>query len=161
MKKKLLIRYTKILSTCLVFLGFAGCSSEEDPWKNMRMEYGTPTADYKVTGRIVSAESGKAIPGIRVVFEKYWIDALKNESVYRSDTLFVSSSGKFEFVGNRVTWGSPFRLKVEDVDGLENGYYRSLEKQVTFTSEPEGASGWYNGKFIEDLGDVELMTRDK
>jgi len=98
MKKKYLTLVNSLLVVLLGFFGFQSCDkSKESP--DM---YGTPTADYKVTGRIVSSESGQAIPGIRVVFENYWNDALQNETIYASDTLFVSSSGKFEFIGQGI-----------------------------------------------------------
>lgn len=156
MKKSYLTLVNSLLVVILGFFGFQSCDkSKESP--DM---YGTPTADYKVTGRIVSSESGEAIPGIRVVVQQYRAEGVNDEYIYKSDTLFSATSGHFEYTQGGTGWDK-VRLKADDVDGVENGHFKSLERSIEFTSKPEGASGWYKGMFTEDLGNVPLIPEEE
>ena len=61
-KKKIAVR--KLLSGVLVLLGFTACDS--DGPGNELCEYGTPSADYQVKGKVLD-QTGKPIKGVQVV----------------------------------------------------------------------------------------------
>jgi len=50
-----------ILAGCLSLLGFFCCEKES------RVEYGTPLANFNVTGKVVDKATEKPIPGIQVI----------------------------------------------------------------------------------------------
>jgi len=159
MKTKLLKLYSGILSSLLVFLGFTACSSDDDGSGPM-VEYGTPSAMYKVKGTVVSSDENKeAIKGIRAVM----ILTNDGKEYHSGDTIFTDNEGKFdlkliEFPMQKVT----FNLKLDDVDGEANGSFESKIQAVEFDdSELTGGKGWFIGEVEKDMGKIELKPSQK
>jgi len=158
MRLKAISFYSRVLSFFLVLLGFSSCSDDKDD--EMWVEYGSPSATYVVKGKVVSSENEKpTVRNIRaLVIEN--VDESKQEYPLRGDTVFTKSDGSFEIVRHDYA-SRGLKLKLQDIDGEDNGLFEDKEiiidlKNVT----PEGASGWYNGKYTKDLGNVELTPKN-
>lgn len=130
----------KLIWMLLALLGFsAGCEEETE-------EYGCPYATYSVKGKVTD-EAENPIPGIRVTLDRY------------HDQL-TDSDGRFAFVNLQATLSSDARLCAEDVDGPENGSYRSAEVPVNFVRNPAVPSGgWYEGDYTAD--DVTVTMQEE
>ena len=78
-------------------------------------KYGCVADEYEIKG-VVTDEAKNPIQNIQIV--KY------------RDTIYTNAEGKFTFNG----WNSGFRLKIEDIDGEENGgEFETQEITVDFT----------------------------
>ena len=131
----------KLIWMLLALLGFsAGCEDE------MTAEYGCPFATYSVKGKVTD-KAGAPIPGIRVSLDREY------------DYKYTDSDGRFAFVNHNTSF-VPETLRAEDVDGPENGSYRSAEIQVTFIRNPAVLSGgWYGGDYI--AADVDITMQEE
>ncbi len=103
-------------------------------------EYGTPHADFSVSGKVVG-EEGRLLKGIRVV--------LTNPGGYQSaaDTTYTASDGKYmlDYHGIFPFHDPTLTIEAADVDGGENGQYK--KKVVKFAPKPfNGGDGWYEGE---------------
>lgn len=134
---------TKILNVILVLLGFAGSTSCE---RLMRCEYGTPTMDFKVSGKVVS-EAAAPIPGIKVSCP---ISA-------ESGTVLTASDGSFSISGT-ATASSPM-LKFEDIDGPENGGEFADKSQEIEVEQVKKGRRWYMGEY--EAKDVVISMKEK
>lgn len=150
MKAKAMSFYSKIISFCLVLLGF---SCKDDPVD----EYGVPSARYKVRGQVVSAEKGKeAIPNIQVVMIEY--EPNKPEEIYfDGDTVKTDANGGFSFDKVRFPYNH-FKIKLQDIDGEANGAFDDKEVIIEFKkSDYKGGQGsWNEGEARRDMGTIEL-----
>ena len=144
MGKPVIKLFDKII---VILLGFFGiCSS-----CNMPTEYGEPYADYEIKGVITNKENAQPIQNIRVI--QGW------------DTIYTDAEGKYAF--NNLGYFPPspetlFHLKVEDIDGEENGGdFATQEIEVKITEDDrvrKGDGNWYEGKF-EKTEDIELEKK--
>ncbi len=130
----------KFLCWLLGMLGFSAMSSCDKIIDGGKEEYGTPHADFSVSGKVADTD-GKPIQGIRVV--------LTNPEGHQSaaDTTYTAADGKYmlDYPGIFPFRDTTLIIEAEDVDGEENGEYK---KQVTdFTPAPfSGRNGWYHGE---------------
>ena len=145
--------YSKILSLGLVLLGFNACEDQ----KSM-VEYGTPSATYKVSGKVVSsAETTKAIKNIRVVM----IEDMGAETSYiQGDTTYTGEAGTFEINRHSFPY-SKFKIKLQDVDGDENGLFDSKEQVIMFENSDykNGSGSWHVGEAKKDMGTIEMNPK--
>jgi len=156
MKIKMLTIYTRIISFFLVLLGFSSCDGiGPDPVD----EYGVPSAKFKVNGKIADAESEeeKAVKGIKVVIGQ----AYENETskhVHYIDSVLTDKDGKFDLSVIEFPTSQKFILKIEDIDGVENGLYETKTEDVEF-SDPtfqNGSGNWYEGEATKDVGTLKI-----
>ena len=154
MKSKFRSLYSKILSVCLVLLGFSACDIIEP-----NVEYGSPSAKYKVLGKVVSSDDEKKpIENIRVVMVLYDTDEYEYQ---KGDTVFTDSGGKFEINRHDFSYNQ-FKIKIQDVDGEENGLFEDVEQIIKFSnSDYKGGSGWYEGEAQKDLGTIEMNPKQE
>lgn len=144
MKSALKKGWRWLLGGLLGLLGFEGC----DLIGLGRCEYGQPHADYKLVGYVTDTKA-KAIPGIRVVFAPRPDDP---EGWY-NDTLYTDSKGYFERERLKYDWPDDLKnavVKYEDVDGAENGSYKTLELRrddFQVKQSKKGDKNWYDGAF--------------
>jgi len=146
MGKPVIKLFDKII---VILLGFFGiCSS-----CNMPMEYGEPYADYEVKGVITNKENAQPIENIRVIQGS-------------RDTIYTDTEGKYAF--NYFDYSPPhperiFHLKVEDIDGEENGgdfATQEIELKITEADRVQKGDGnWYEGKFGK-TENVELELKE-
>ena len=121
------INWKYVMSGLLAILGFGSCEKNSfipggGGGGDMRLMYGQPTAHYKFLGD-VKDETGKAIPGIRVVFLPE-----DDKPSWENDTLYTDKSGHFEKDRLKYSWPdevSKARVKFEDVDGDANGRFET------------------------------------
>ena len=140
-----------LIGSLLALLGFQSCDPSTifdgpDMYGPGPVEYGCPTAVFKFKGEATD-EQGKPVPGIRIaVFPR----GEEDEYSHR-DTLFTGKDGKVDTV---LTYSWPdtdgIMVKFEDVDGAENGSFKTKElkgKAVTIEQTQEGDGRWFEGEF--------------
>lgn len=140
--------FNRILSGLLVILGFSACHSDDEIEP---CEYGSPTVDYHIMGRVTDA-SGAPIKGIRVTVKgvEPYTDALPPELAKKA-VVFTDNNGSY-CTEDISTGGIGTRLRVvmEDVDGPDNG--GEFAKDSVKVTEMERKqvrkrSNWYLGEF--------------
>lgn len=139
--KEIFLRLCKAL---LSFIGVAAVATSCD----IVCEYGTPTMDYTVMGKVVN-EKKEALQHIKVkgLHHDYWDGNL--------DSTYTSASGEFAITQQRITgFGEKASLVFED----ESGVYRTDTVDVKLEQVKKG-SGWYNGEFAAE--DVEIVMKEK
>jgi putative lipoprotein (rSAM/lipoprotein system) len=147
MKKIIIKFFDKIILLLLGFSGIAYTSCEYGA-----VEYGVPHGQYEFKGVITDKETSNPIQNIQVV-RQY------------GDTIYADAEGKFAFpkAGSNFYMGSEFHLKVEDIDGEENGGdFETQEMDIKFTKADQvekGDGSWYEGKFVKTQN-IELKRKD-
>ena len=137
------IRWQYALGGLLALLGFSGCG--KIGWG--MTEYGQPHANYKVLGEVKDPD-GKPIEGIRVV-----VNPGPEHPSYFIDTLYTDAKGQFQKEQLRYTWPDEFKegkVKFEDVDGAENGSFKTKElkaSDLSIKQDKKGDGRWYGGDF--------------
>ena len=132
----------KLFSGLLALLGFSavGC----DGTRFGPDEYGTPTTEYSIKGKVVDASgSGKGIPGIRMIFSGGYYDGSDiHYNDYYNDTLFTVSDGSYQY-DKRLYGGNSVVVFMKDVDGELNGSYKADSVVLTFDrDEYKRVSNW-------------------
>lgn len=152
--------YSKVISFCLLALGFNACDDNNGGGGDPVVEYGVPSAKYKVSGKVVSSEaSKKPVAKIRVVMLP---DITGNgDSYVRGDTVFTDTEGMF--VINREDFPyNKYNIKLQDVDGETNGLFEDKLQKIEFTSSDYKDGGsWYRGLAEKDLGTIEITPKAK
>ena len=108
MKQFVVSRWKAFLAAVLSFLGFSSCNGEDNPFREVRVMYGTPTATYQVDLTVKDSE-GNPLKGIQVT---------QVES-YSGDTLYTNADGKVS--AELKAFPDNLSLVLEDVDGQQNG----------------------------------------
>lgn len=111
-------------------------------------EYGCPSMDFEIKGKVVNSENGDGIEGIRV-------------SVHENDYGSVLSGKGGEFVLN----GSEFpqdslKLFATDIDGQQNGLFQDTELMVGLSKEKDGDKSWYEGKYSASGIVIEMQGKE-
>jgi len=133
--------YNAIIASLLAIIGFA-------PSCDFKTEYGTPSAEFIVTGTVVSSETNLPIENIRVIMQR--------------DTTLTNKDGNFEVADK---YGFPtdqtYTIEYRDIDGESNIAYEDLDTIVEFKNPKfTGGDGhWFSGETRKEL-DVKL-TRKK
>lgn len=96
MKQKKVLEQS--LCGVLALLGFAACAETS-------VEYGTPTMDFRVRGKVIS-DDGKALKDIQVIVKKrmHIVIAEEGELVPDDDTIYTDSGGEFVSQMMRDGW---------------------------------------------------------
>ena len=142
MKKLIIKSFDKVI---VVLLGIAGVFTNCDK----PLEYGTPYADYEIKGVVTNIENAQPIPGIRVIHQNH------------RDTIYTDAEGKYAFNYERWLF-EYFNLKIEDIDGEDNGGdFRTQEivVKVTEKDKVKAGEGWYAGKYVK-IQDIALISKD-
>ncbi|MFV0391680.1 MAG: radical SAM-associated putative lipoprotein [Paludibacteraceae bacterium] len=153
MKKLALKTYGKILAFVLSLFGLHSCDIVEP-----RVEYGTPSADYIVKGKITSVDTKKPIKGIRVITP---YDMYKDQA----DTVLTNESGEYEVKKSRVFPYKYGKMKIyaEDPDGESNdGTFNPDSLEVTFTKNDlikKGSGNWYEGTYQKTEQNISLRNQ--
>jgi len=140
------MKTSRFLNYLLVLLGYATATSCESI--TVLCEYGTPTMDFEVSGKVVNQKS-EPIAGIKVSCHVFTEPG--------TVTAVTSKDGSFSISG---TSGSP-TLKFEDIDGTENGgEFSDKTEKIKVEQVKEGDGHWYRGKY-EAKGVVIEMEEKK
>lgn len=129
-----------LLGALMGLLGFEGC----DLIGFGRCEYGEPHADYKLIGDVKN-KHGNPIPGIRVVY-----DRAPELEFLGKDTLYTDRNGHIEKDLPDYHWVNGTVIRFEDVDGAENGSYKTkilTEEEFAVEQTQKGDKKWYEGAF--------------
>ena len=143
----------KLLYLLLSLLGFTACN-EGGAGGGMMCEYGTPTTDFTVKGKVTDA-AGVPIKGI-VVSSKglsSFTDGSGLSAVTGEDGTFVTN--KIEVISVRGT------LVFTDTDGDANGGdFASYDKDLSSLpkSQIKEGEGWFRGEY-EVTADVQLNKK--
>ena len=140
---------SKICGALLAVLGFSALATS--CMKYGMPEYGCPTADYFIDGKVVSEETNEPIENLKVRF-------LMNERA--SDSVFTNENGEFNIshLKDITTFG--YSLDIQDIDGEDNGSFNDTTINVTVNhNEFQGGSGWYDGKYHKHF-DIKLKPQN-
>ena len=133
--------YNILICAILSALGFSmsACRAPD--------EYGTPSADYIVQGKVTDSETDHPIKNIQV--DMKW------------EKILTDTEGKYKIVINYESTGSQtFPIRFQDVDGDLNGSYMDLDTIVEF-KDPKftGGKGWYEGKTTKEFN-IQLNPKE-
>ena len=160
-----LIRVTNwALAGLLSLLGFTGCGKDDNGGGEISVEYGAPSANFKVLGRVTN-EQGQPLGGMRVVASEVTAVWGKGpEQCYSGllrDTVYTASDGTFVRIYSTFPADSVYiHMKIED--SAEPSVYDSDSVTVGFAKgDLKGADGsWFLGA-AEKVIDVKLKAKKK
>ena len=160
-----LIRGTNwALAGLLSLLGFTGCGKDNNGDGEISVEYGVPSANFKVLGRVTN-EQGQPLGGMRVVASNVTAIWGKGPGQCYSgllrDTVYTASDGSFVRVYSLFPADSVYiHMKIED--SAEPSVYDSDSVTVGFAKgDLKGADGsWFLGA-AEKVIDVKLKAKKK
>ena len=146
MKIKLLEKHNKLIAFLLSVIGIGGACSFGGCAYGTPVEYGTPTATFKISGKVNSEEEAN-IKGIRVIM--------------CDDTAYTSEEGKFQVQTVNFPADVDLDIEFDDTDGELNGAFQSLDTIVSFV-DPEFKNGdghWYQGETSKEFN-VKLKSKN-
>ncbi len=125
------------LLTLLGFSGITSCDTKE--------EYGSPHATYSIKGAVTD-EAGKPIKNIGI---KGRFDLEKEYDLISTKT---NTEGKFDITYSEFP-NNEFYVIAEDIDGVENGLFKSDTTHVVFEEADfvEKGKGWYHGAASKEI----------
>lgn len=141
MKRNLLEKHNKFLAFLLSVIGVGGACTFGGCAYGTPMEYGTPTATFKVHGKVL-ADENTGIGGIQV-------GLLKQTTLSKSD-------GTYEIGINDFPTDQKYVLEFDDIDGAANGEFAPLDTTISFVDpefkNPDGH--WYKGETSKEVNVV-------
>ena len=160
-----LIRGTNwALAGLLSLLGFTGCGKDDNGGGGISVEYGVPSANFKVLGRVTN-EQGQPLGGMRVVAsEVTTIWGKGPEQCYSGllrDTVYTASDGSFVREYSVFPTDSVYiHMKIEDT--TEPSIYDPDSIAVGFAKGDlkDGGKHWYRGA-AEKKVNVKLKAKKK
>ena len=172
------VRYLKLKNWLLVTVmgafGLSAChchkevtktapeeAPEVKPREEIRLMYGVPTMNYMIRGQVKDAD-GRPVKNIRVNMLERGMEVKEGElqgDPERVQQWLEQSAVKTDKNGNFVISNSGLpqeevKLMVRDVDGQENGEYKSqlLEMKVQQADvDRTGAGGWNQGTYNKEI----------
>jgi putative lipoprotein (rSAM/lipoprotein system) len=178
MQAKLSSVYTSLLSALLVMLGFAACDTNggdeygTPPEEYLpAAEYGTPSATYKVKGKVVAQGNRQPIKGISVSAEMggktTYTTAEGNDITvydpYNRAESGTDAAGAFDMqIDGFPENNAKIRITFKDTDGAANGGLFATRQDTTTIPRSQlqnGSGGWYSGTATWDLDTVELALQ--
>ena len=151
LNRSILRRINYLIGIILSAIGISSCE--------FRCEYGSPSAEFQVSGRVINAQSGMAIKNIKVTLKStnnYNYDYPENH-LFPSDT--TSTNGAF-FIGD----GGPgfgkkeYCLIAEDIDSTENGVYKT--DSILLSPEYQNAPN-NNWHYIANMNEIILSLEEE
>lgn len=136
MKKRFIKASNYALGVLLVSIGFSSCKGGGSGGMSM---YGTPTADYEISGKVTDLNNNP-IEGINVSHPFSFTPPGEQKGV------ITDTDGNYKL--NVRAFPGTLELKIEDIDGVENGEYQTKEIKELFENSDytEGDGSWYEGK---------------
>lgn len=145
--RRILTIYNAILAALLSLLGCHININSPD-------EYGTPSADFIISGKALSSDGGPA-PNIAVVMSRQLGADSEGRALFDVvDSTGTGSSGDYR-VASRGTFPEDqvYRLTFSDADGAANGAFKDTTVMVEFIN-PEftgGSGSWYSGEASKEV----------
>lgn len=149
MRRIVLRTYGKILAAFFTFWGtMTGCNFIEP-----RVEYGTPTADFIVKGKVTDKTTQQPIKNMAVINKSA-------TSPYGNDTVRTDSEGKYELKFTATAFGAEdLTVYASDIDDQENGWYASDTLRIKASELKRIAKqrgNWHFGTFEKTGADFLL-----
>lgn len=138
--------YSKVNAFLLIIISFLGYTScRKDP--GIKAEYGCPTAEFIIKGKITASDNGKEIPGIKAL--------VKNR-----DSVYSNSNGYYELSMYDFPENQSYLVQFNDIDSSINGYYKDTAFTIEFKnpSFTGGDGNWDNGK-TEKIMNITLIPK--
>lgn len=148
MKKFALQAYGRIVAWILTALGlYTSCDTIEP-----RVEYGTPTADFVVKGKVVDESTRQPVKDMAVTN--------KSHTAYSgNNTVKTDANGNYALEFTATAFGpEEITVYTSDADGKEDGSYLSDTIRIKASELKQIAKkrgSWYFGKF-EGNADFEI-----
>ena len=125
------------LAGLLSLLGFTGCGKDDNGGGGISVEYGVPSANFKVLGRVTN-EQGQPLGGMRVAASNVtavWGKGPDQCNVYLlRDTVYTASDGTFVRIYSTFPADSVYiHMKIED--SAEPSVYDSDSIAVGFAKD--------------------------
>lgn len=144
MKNKILTIANSLITLILAVIGFSSCG--DDNGKYDLVEYGTPTTDFNVTGKVTDS-NGKPIKGIQVT-------VINGETSYKPymPKVYTDENGNYTTKDSTIVWiRDDMRVEFDDVDGEANGGEFAKDSVVKANMKQhkiKEGKGWYQGKYL-------------
>ncbi len=139
LNRSILRKVNYCIGLILSLFGIASC-------EEMRAEYGVPSADYQISGRVENAQK-QGIQGIKVSLKEPNYGIFEGNP-YTTDT--TTTDGAFEIncreFPEREIW-----LIAEDIDSTENGSYRRDSVLITPEFKDVPGSNWHRTAEVKDI----------
>jgi len=121
MKKRILSFYDKLIMLMLGLFSFLTACKDETNNPVICM-YGVPASQFIVKGVVTDSLTNTPVQNIMVTLSKSVV--VEGGTYYSADTAYTDETGKYTVVlfGNGSPfWSIPAEVKVEDIDGANNG----------------------------------------
>jgi putative lipoprotein (rSAM/lipoprotein system) len=121
MKKRILSFYDKLIMLLLGLFSFL-TACDENTNNPVICMYGVPSSQFIVKGVVTDSLTNTPIKNIQVTLTKSLV--VEGGTYYSADTAYTDETGKYSVVlfGNGSPfWSIPAEVKVEDIDGVNNG----------------------------------------
>ena len=148
-KRKMLQSVNSVIVFLISLLGFTTSC--------VPLEYGTPHADFIITGKIASVTNSLPIPDIIVEMHHVFED----EGSRLEDTAVSLPNGEYRVGLSDSPNDHTIQLRFVDTDGALNGEYESLDTVVVF-QDPKFTGGdgdWYMGSVQKELN-IQLKPKE-
>ena len=131
---KLLLR----LVGAVLGMGAVGCTGQHGgPVYGITPLYGTPRAEFKLSGTVLDSTTQAPVPGIALTFQ---------DSTVTSD-----EKGAFALDVTTTPWAATGGLAAKDIDGASNGSYVDQVVPLSPTQTAPG-DGAFNAGVLEQKG---------
>ncbi|MGE4289988.1 MAG: radical SAM-associated putative lipoprotein [Salinivirgaceae bacterium] len=134
-ERKFLSTYNLILTALLSMLGFSNCTIVEP-----KDEYGSPSATFKVNGKVTDLLTNRAIQDIKVLMQ--------------GDSTQTDSEGRFSLSQVSFPADQSFVIQFKDIDGAANGGQFQPKDTLVEFKDPQFTNGdgsWYQGETSLEL----------
>ncbi|MDR0714846.1 MAG: radical SAM-associated putative lipoprotein [Bacteroidales bacterium] len=152
--KRILIVYNAIIAALLSLLG---CVANT----NTIAEYGTPSADFIVNGK-VSSGTGQPVHNIAVVMRGYLGTDNDGRMIFeKTDSTGTADNGDYRVKAEGAfPKNQTCQLVFSDIDGADNGAFKDTTVTVEFINPvfTGGDGRWYSG---ETCKEVNIQLRPK
>ena len=147
-KLKLLNSTNSLIAFLLSILGFSSACKKEE----MRYLYGSPHANFIISGDVKSAVDNKLIPEIIVEVRKEYNE---ETGLVRAlvETSFSEDNGKYTVMIGDDPVDQTYQLRFTDTDGALNGEFQSLDTTIVF-KDPKFTNGdgsWFSGVAEQEM----------
>lgn len=137
-----------VLSFVLTMLGISSCDLESaDEYGPMVLEYGSPYAEYEVSGTITD-EEGNPVQNENVIVRQFSPSYEDETGVHQqvlSDTVKSNAEGKYHY--QRHDYPYFMQQKIRIVADDPTGVYENDSVDVLPEKVQEGEGTWNNGKY--------------
>ena len=109
------------------------------------VEYGCPTADYRVRGTVKADQTGSPIPGIEVSLQDSGCDST---GCRIDDSTRTETDGGFAFAFSGLPGDHTWRISIRDIDSTVNGSFAAKDTLVRIPRDAlrGGDGNWHKGR---------------